>query len=123
MNDARWPHPRHLRRIGFAANIAAALFLIGGMPSSALAIECSAWTSAQGDQRDAEFEAAVDDLLGSERAQQWTTLNMGLIKNCILAYRGRIQAEFDGLCAQGMQTPMDALDDKLYDYAMGCVRA
>jgi hypothetical protein len=41
----------------------------------------------------------------------------------LLAIRGRIQAEFDGLCAKGMQTGMDALDNKLYDYALGCVRA
>ncbi len=123
MHSPRRPHQAHLRPMRFAAHIAAAFFLIGGIPSSALAIECSTWTSAQGDGRDAAFEAAVDDLLGSERAQQWTTLNIGLMKDCLRANRGRIQAEFDGLCAQGLQTPMDALDNRLYDYAIGCVRA
>lgn len=106
-----------------AGVLALAMVLILGAPISAFAIDCSTWTSAQGDERDAAFEAAVDELLGSDRAQQWTTLNIGLIKDCLLANRGRIQAEFDGLCAQGLQTPMDALDRKLYDYAVGCVRA
>ena len=122
MNNAQWTHQRRLQRIGFAAT--AALFLIGGTPSSALAIECTTWTSAQSaEERDAEFQAAVDEMLNSDRAAQWTTLNLTIIKECLRANRGRIEAEFDGLCAQGMQTPMDALDNKLYDYAIGCVRA
>ena len=106
-----------------AANLALAMILVAGTPIAAMAIECSTWSPAQGEQRDQAFAAAVDELLSSERAQQWTTLNIPLIKDCLLANRGRIQIEWDGLCAKGMQTSMEALDTKLYDYARGCVRA
>jgi hypothetical protein len=94
-----------------------------GMPVSALAVDCSTWTSAQGEHRDPAFEAAIDELLDGPKADQWTTLNKPVVKHCLLAMRGRVQAEFDGLCAKGMQTPIDALDIRLYDYALGCVRA
>jgi hypothetical protein len=100
-----------------------ALVLIAGYPAPALAITCSTWVSAQGDDRNRAFDDAVNELLDSPKAAQWTTLNKPLIKDCLLASRGRIQAEFDGLCAKGMQTALDALDIKLYDYARGCVRA
>jgi len=106
-----------------AAHLALAMVLIAATPIAAMAIDCSTWSPAQGEQRDQAFAAAVDELLSSERAQQWTTLNTALIKDCLLASRGRIQIEWDGLCAKGMQTPMEALDTKLYDYARGCVRA
>jgi hypothetical protein len=117
-NDAR-----KISSLSIAANVALALALVAGVPAPALAIDCSTWSSAQGDDRDQAYEAAVDELLGSPRADQWTTLNKPLIKDCLLASRGRIQAEFDGLCAKGLQTAMQALDNKLYDYALGCVRA
>jgi hypothetical protein len=123
MNKARSIHPSRVTRVSFAANLAAALFVLVGTPNLALAIDCSTWTAAQGDGRDQAFEAAIDELLDSPKADQWTTLNKPVIKHCLLAIRGRIQAEFDGLCAKGMQTGMDALDNKLYDYALGCVRA
>jgi hypothetical protein len=109
-----------------AASVAFAIVLILGTPIAALAalaIDCSSWTSAQGDERDRSFEAAVDELLADPKADQWTTLNKPLVKECLLASGRRIQAEFDGLCAKGMQTPLDALDRKLYDYALGCVGA
>jgi hypothetical protein len=109
--------------LSVAGVLALATFLILGTPIAAMAIDCSIWTPAQGEQRDQAFSAAVDELLSSQRAQQWTTLNTALIKDCLLAFRGRIQIEWDGLCAKGMQTSMEALDNKLYEYARGCVRA
>jgi hypothetical protein len=123
MNTTQSIKSHHLSRVSLAANLTAALFLLVGTPSMALAIDCSSWSSAQGEGRDVAFEAAIDELLDSAKADQWTTLNKPVIKHCLLAIRGRIQAEFDGLCAKGMQTGMDALDNKLYDYALGCVRA
>jgi len=93
------------------------------MPNLALAIDCSTWSSAQGEGRDQAFEVAIDELVDSPKADQWTTLNKPVIKECLRASRRRIQAEFDGLCAKGMQTGMQALDAKLYDYALGCVGA
>jgi hypothetical protein len=123
MNTTQSITPRHLTRVSFAANLAAALVLLVGTPNLALAIDCSTWSSAQGDGRDLAFEGAIDELLDSPKADQWTTLNKPIIKECLLASGRRIQAEFDGLCAKGMQTGMDALDNKLYDYALGCVRA
>jgi hypothetical protein len=109
--------------LSFAANFALALALVAGMMSPALAIDCSSWGSLQGQDRDQALEGAIDELLGSPKADQWTTLNKPLIKDCLLATRGRIQAEFDGLCAKGMQTSLEALDAKLLEYARGCVRA
>ncbi|MFZ5876649.1 MAG: hypothetical protein ACOYXU_09585 [Nitrospirota bacterium] len=123
MNTARSIDPRHLTAVGFAVNLAAALVLLVGTPTLALAIDCSTWSVAQAEGRDQAFEAAIDELLNSPKADQWTTLNKPVIKECLLASGRRIQAEFDGLCAKGMQTGMDALDIKLYNYALGCVRA
>jgi hypothetical protein len=123
MNKHGSVYSRHVKRVGVVVNLTAAIFLLVGMPNLALAIDCSTWSSAQGEGRDLAFEAAIDELLDSSKADQWTTLNKPVIKHCLLAIRGRIQAEFDGLCAKGMQTSIDALDIKLYDYALGCVRA
>jgi hypothetical protein len=123
MNDFRSIDERKLPWFSFAANIVLALALVAGMPTTAMAIDCSTWSSAQGEDRDRAFEGAVDELLSSPRAEQWTTLNIPLIKDCLLASRGRIQVEWDGLCAKGMETSMEALDTKLYEYARGCVRA
>lgn len=105
------------------ANVALAMVLIAATPMAALAIDCSTWGSVQGEERDRALEEAIDELLGSPKADQWTTINKPRIKDCVIANRGRIQADFDGLCAGGMQTSLEALDDKLYEYAIGCTRA
>jgi hypothetical protein len=123
MNDSRSIDGRQLPCFSVAAHLALAMALVAGMPSAVLAIDCSTWTSVQGEDRDLAFQAAVDELLGSSEANQWTTLNKALIKDCLLTNRGRIQAEFDGLCEKGMQTRIQALDLKLREYARGCVRA
>ena len=123
MNTGQSIHQHRTSRRRTAAHLGAALLVLIGLPASALAITCSTWTPAQGEQRDPAFEAAVDELLNSPKADQWTTLNKPVIKECLMANRRRIQAEFDGLCAKGMQTGMQDLDNKLYDYALGCVRA
>lgn len=123
MDKSRSIYLCHVRFFRVAASIAMALLLIAGTPIAALAIDCSAWSSVQGEERDRALEGAIDELLNSPRAAQWTTLNMPLIKACLLANRGRIQAGFDGLCAKGMQTSLEALDAKLLEYARGCVRA
>ncbi|MEW6681426.1 MAG: hypothetical protein AB1451_00675 [Nitrospirota bacterium] len=122
MSKTRSIYLRNVRRVSVAANVTLALALVAGMPTPALAIDCSAWSSVQGEDRDRAYEAAIDELLGSPKADRWTTLNKPRVKDCLLASRGRIQAEFDGLCAKGLQTAMGALDAKLYDYALGCVR-
>ena len=123
MNGCRSNNQRHASRVRITANLVAALVMLVGVSTPALAITCSTWTPAQGEERDPAFEAAVDELLNSPKAAQWTTLNKPIVKECLMASRRRIQAEFDGLCAKGMQAGMQDLDNKLYDYALGCVRA
>ncbi len=108
-------------RLVRSASLAVAMF--AGMMSPALAIDCSTWEALQGQDRDKALEGAIAELLNSPKADQWTTINKPRITECVLANRGRIQADFDGLCAKGMQTSLEALDDTLYEYAIGCVRA
>ncbi len=91
-----------------------------GFAWPAHALRCSDWTRLDAGGRDAVLRSEIAAILESNRAKQFTSLNMARIKQCMIVSIPSIELDFDGICAQGQRADIGALKDLLMRYIRTC---
>ena len=92
------------------------------LATPAHAMRCSDWTSFDAEQRDVALRTAYRQLLASNKAKAWTSVNKSQIERCLIRATPLISIDFDDACAQGNRASLQVLDEILLDYARSCVR-
>ncbi len=72
--------------------------------------------------REAGLRTSFVEILDSNRAKKFTSINRGRIEQCLIRNMSPIAIDFDDACAQGQRVSKDALDEILMDYVRSCVR-
>lgn len=84
-------------------------------------IGCRDWTRLEGGQREETLMGLYEQILHSDRASRWQ-FNRVLTRQCLHGKTALIAAEFDEDCAQGIRTPLDSLEKRLWGHARSCVQ-
>jgi len=102
------------------AGLATCLTLSLAMAGPAQALRCKEWVDLDAAGRTETLEAAIDEVLSSNRARKWTSINMGRIRECLMRRQRAIGIDFDDACARGKSVSMGVLDEILMGYVRTC---
>ena len=91
------------------------------LASPAQAIRCTQWTKLSPEAQEVAITQAVDEVLASNKAKKWTSVNFGRIRQCLMRSLDSIRVDFDDTCSQTNRS-RDALDELLLRYVRGCNR-
>jgi len=103
-----------------AGAIAAVALLFAGAASAGP--DCANWVRLSDDQKRAKIDRMIDGHLGSDVGKRYTSENKVRMRRCLEGYVEDLYAEFDGACADGGQSPMDAIDEIFDRYFLSCVQ-
>lgn len=91
------------------------------LASPAHAMRCSDWTRLDAEQRDGALRTAYREILASNKAKSWSSINKTRIERCLIKATPSISIDFDDACAQGQRASLSVLDEILLTYVRSCV--
>ena len=97
------------------------LLIALGPASAAQAIRCSPWNRLGPNQKAQEIYQLIDRGIDSSAARRYD-LNPARVQDCLERSVRRIELDFDGACAQGGRTDMQALNRIFKHYAWSCLQ-
>ncbi|MEE9607626.1 MAG: hypothetical protein V3U03_07780 [Myxococcota bacterium] len=98
----------------------ALLLLSMAVAAPAHAIRCRDWGRLGVEQREDALRSEFRQVMSSNRAKQFTSINKTRIERCLIRSMAAIEDDFDDACAEGLQKSMGVLDEILMNYVRSC---
>jgi hypothetical protein len=116
--DARRQLPGRVLEMRFLLVALVSLFLF---TSTAHAINCGTWTRLSPEQKTQTIDQMIQDAMRSNKARTYN-VNTVRMSRCMERYSNAIELDFDGACARGGRTGMQALNNLFRNYIWSCAQ-